>query len=368
MALAVNTSASQAHVTVSAFDIHLWSEPFDPANFDPKIHFLWSASDYRKMRDAGAKIALGNLMIFPLKPELDQIQPKNQLGPTARNHFWHRFQVAAATLPAQPATPLGDTREFLWPLRCRPRNFKLGFTASKADAPPNVWTTIWLWPFGWSSTVEFKVTAPFSLADLQDLGTKLRSAASAPFMLNGDALPLSGVFKRMADTVRQELAAPGRAPNHVTLLPRHVVCSLQLPRGMQAPANADGWSAAERMRMLGTLRGKIVQLGELNSGVLFTPLGDRNFAVTDFNEGTLLILRHWKDRSGATRETNHCLFANLRNFSMVYLTLHRFIQFAQSRPAIAGPMENAKAMLSSLPEEYRNGLCINFKKYYAPPG
>ncbi len=193
-------SVSQAHVTVSTFDVHLWSKPFDPALFNPKIHFLWSASEYRKMRDAGDKVELGNLVLFPLK---------NELSP-GRNHFWYRYKAAVDTIVAGPDTPLGDPRDFLWPLRCRPKNFKLSFAASKAETPPDVRATIWLWPFGWSSTVEFKVTSPFSLGDLQDLGEKLRGAAPAPFVSDGKALLLADVFRRLAEMLRQEAAAPGK--------------------------------------------------------------------------------------------------------------------------------------------------------------
>lgn len=367
MSLAAVKSVSQAHVTVSAFDVHLWSKPFDPADFNPKIHFLWSSSEYRNMREAGQKVELGNLMLFPLKDELSQIKAKDELGEKARNHFWYRYKVAVDNMPTGP-TSLGDMRYFLWPLRCRPKNFKLSFAASKAGVPPKVWATIWLWPFGWSSTVEFKVTAPFSMGDLQALGEKVRAKAPPPFMLDGKALSLSGVFGRLADTVRHEVAIPGKTPADSTRLQRYVFYSLQLPRCMPVPANAAGWSAADQLRMLGTLRGKKVQLGQLlNSEVLFTALGDRNFAVTDFDEGTLLVLRHWKDLPATTRETNHCLFANLRTFSVVYFALHRFIQYAKDRPGIASAMESAKKMLSSLPEEYRNGLALNFKKYYPPP-
>lgn len=347
---------SQAHVTVSAFDVHLWSKSFDPDHFNPKVHFLWSEPDYRAMRTAGQKIDLKKLVLFPLKDEVD----------AKRNHFWWRYDTAVDNLAKGAPTPLGDVRAFLWPLRCRPKDFKLTFGISKASVPPKVWTTIWLWPFGWSSTIEFKLTAPFSLDDLEALGATLRSASPPPFAFNGKALSLSDIFRQLADMVRQDIAIPGKVPGDVTHLNRHVVMSLELPRGMQVPGS--GWSAADQLRMLAALRGDKVPRAELLSAdILSTPLGGRNFAFTDFNEGTLLVLRHWKDReTPATRETNHCLFANLRTFSVVYFALRRFSQYAKDRPDVASAVTNAKNLLSSLPNEYRNGLCANFKKHYAP--
>jgi hypothetical protein len=352
------SALKNAQYTLSAFDVHLWSQRYDPAAFNPKIHFLWSESDYRKTRDAGQKIELDKLVLFPLKNELS----------AERNRFWYRYDAAVENMPAGAATTLGDTREFLWPLRCRPKALKLSFSASKAPVPPKVRATIWLWPFGWSSTIEFKVTAPYSLGDLRDLGMKIRAKEPAPFTLDGKPLALSGVMQRLADMVRQDLAAPGLTPRDITRVPRHFVFSLQLPHGQAVPANVSGWPDGDQLRMIGALRGGEVQPGQLlNSGVSFTPLGDRNFALTDFDQGTLLVLRHWKDRPGATRETNHCLFANLRTFASVYLALNGFA-YAKGHPDIASAMENAKTMLSALPEEYRNGLCVKFKKHFSPPG
>jgi hypothetical protein len=350
MSDAVATSVPRASVSVSAFDVHLWSKPFDPAVFDPKIHFLWSASDYRKMIDAGQKIELANLVLFPLKPE--------------NNRLWKRYEIAVDNLPAGSPTRLGDGRDFLRPLRCRPKKFALTFAGGKT--PVKVWATIWLWPFGWSSTVEFKVATPYSLAELQNVGMKLRGTAPPPFLLDGKPTPLSGVFKKLADLVCDNVALPGKAPDHAMRLGRHVVFALELPRGKPVPANADGWSAADQQRMLGTLRGDKVDLDKLlNSGVLYTPLGEGSFAVTDFDQGTLLMLRDWRDRYGKSRETNHCLFANVRSFSMAFLALHQFIQYAKTRPEIAGAVDNAKLLLEALPKEYSNAVGGRFKNYFA---
>jgi hypothetical protein len=48
--------------------------------------------------------------------------------------------------------------------------------------------------------------------------------------------------------------------------------------------------------------------------------------------------------------------------------LHRFIQYAKNRPAAAGVATHARMLLSYLPNEYRNGLALNFAKFYAPTG
>jgi hypothetical protein len=355
--------ASLAHVTTSAFDVHLWSKPFDPVHFDPRIHFLWSANAYRAMRLSGQKIELEDLILFPLKDELV----------AGRNHFWCRYETALGKLTSGPATSLGDVREFLWPLRCRPRNLKVSFDGSKADESPNVWATIWLWPFGWSSIVEFKVTARFSLDDLEDLGVNLRRTSPGPFVADTNALSLSGLFSRLAEAVRRNLAVPENAPDDVTHLTRYIVFSLELPRGMPVPTKFKAWSASEQLRMVGALRGRKVQLKELvtelaRGGFTAIPLGGGNFVVTDFNQGTLLVLRHRKDRPPLARprgDTNHCLFGNLRTFLMIYFALHRFIQYAKDRTDIASAVSNAKELLRHLPDEYRSPLCAVFREHYS---
>jgi hypothetical protein len=357
-----------AHVTVSAFDVHLWSKPFDPAQFNPQAHFLWSAPLYRDMRSAGVKVDLGSLILFPLKRELE-FEVKKDGTKVERNRFWPRYQTALEKLPKGPTTSLGDVREFLWPLRCRPKGLNLTFAGAKTNVAPKVWATIWLWPFGWSSSVQFNITAPLSLDDLQDLAIKFRERAPGPFMLNGNAVPLSGVFKMLADIVRQQVGLPGSLPSDINSMGRYVVAALQLPRGAQLAGNFKRWAAADQLRVIGALRGGKVGVGELQPDggldkLLYTPLGAGNMAINDFNEGTMLVLRHWRDRNGK-RETNHCLFANLRNFLAVHFALHRFMQYAKNQPELASAVANAKEMLSGLPEEYRNALCLAFKQHYS---
>ena len=360
--IAVATQGSSAHVAVTAFDVHLWSKPFDAAQFNPQVHFLWSSSDYPKMRSAGQKVDLGNLVLFPLHDEID----------VERNTFWWSYKIALDKLAPGPATALGDAREFLWPLRCRPKGLDIVFSRSQATRPPKVRVTIWLWPFGWSSAVHFKFAAPFSLDDLQDLGINLRTRSPGPFTFEGKTLSLSEVFKLIAERVRRDIGTAGNLPADAPHLGRHIVSAVQLPRAWQAPPTLDRWPAADQLRLIGALRGRKIALGELGPGgngknYLTTPLGPGNVAITDFIEGTMLLLRHWKDRRPvATRETNHCLFENVRAFSTVHFALHRFAQYADDQQELAAAVANARAALSHLPNEYPNRFGRNFEKHFAP--
>lgn len=362
MSAAATQIPASAHVAVTAFDVHLWSRAFDPAQFNSRVHFLWSASDYPKMRSGGQKVDLGNLILFPLHDEIA----------VERNAFWWSYQVALDKLAPGPATPLGDARAFLWPLRCRPKGLDIVFARSSANRPPKVRVTIWLWPFGWSSTIHFQFAAPFSLDDLQDLAINLRTRSPGPFTLDGKSLSLSEMFKLIAERLRRDIGTAGNVPADAPHLGRHLVTAVQLPRGLRAPATFDRWPAADQLRFLGALRGRKVALGELRADgkgkkYLTTPLGPGNVALSDFTEGTMLVLRHWKDgRPIATRETNHCLFENARAFSTVHFALHLFIEYAQDRPELAPAVANARAILSSLSDEYRNPLGRNFRKHFAP--
>jgi hypothetical protein len=347
-------ASSLAHLTVSTFDVHLWSKPFDPDDFNPNVHFLWSAPKYRAARAAGQKVEIGDLVLFPLKDEV------------GHNHFWSRYENAVDKLPAGSDTSLGDSREFLWPLRCRPRNLQLSFDPQEDGAPPAVRVTTWLWPFGWSSVTEFRMKAPFTLRGLEHLGATLQNRTPGPFIFGGgEALSQSGVFKELAGIVRQSVGVSGKAAD-TTRLGRHVFLMLELPKDMEARP-VGSWSAADKVRMVGALQGHKAHLPDiLSNGFLFTPLGRRSFAVTEFDSGTLLVLHHWKNLgTSASRETTRCLFHNLRMFSVVYLTLHRFIGYAKGQTDLDSAVTNARQMLASLPEEYRNAFSQAFKTHYA---
>lgn len=150
-------------------------------------------------------------------------------------------------------------------------------------------STIWLWPFGWSSLLEMDLPAGDEFDDLLDIGIKLRQKDPAPLLLKGKAVGVSGALAHLAQLVKQDLCTPaaqGKAMES-TRLPRYVVCAIELQKGFQVRRNI---SMADRMSLIGAVRGQELNQSKfLSNPPLFTPLGDGNFAVTDFDAGTAIV-------------------------------------------------------------------------------
>jgi hypothetical protein len=189
-----------ARVVYCIFDVHLWSQPFVAADFDPKVLFLSSASGYRQMRVSGAKIELANLVLLPLSDEFD----------LRRNHFWPRYRAVADNIPGS-VTPFGDASDFVWPLRCRPKNLDLTLNGTVWNTNRKVRSTIWLWPFGWSSLLEIDLPAGDEFDDLLEIGINLRQKDPAPLLLQGKAVAVSSALAHLAQLVRQGSVHAGRS-------------------------------------------------------------------------------------------------------------------------------------------------------------
>jgi hypothetical protein len=124
---------------------------------------------------------------------------------------------------------------------------------------------------------------------------------------------------------------------------------------------------ADRMSLIGAVRGQELDQSKFLSKLpLFTPLGDGNFAVTDFNAGTAIVQRHRHDRHGTKLESNLCFYVNTRNFFSIFLTLHRLIAYLAVKSKGDARSAAAASVLASLPAEYRNRLCSEFAAKYAP--
>lgn len=358
---------SVGRVLVSAFDVRLWDEPVDKDAWNPKIAFLGDAAAYRAARNAQEKkpVSLVQLFVFPVVNS--NPGKKKRKG----NHFWPRY-LRAAFHEVDAAVP--SSRDFLIPLRCRPKSLDLKFLAPNTQQPVKVWATIWLWPFGWSSVLEFEIKGGLDFDALRAIHESLPSNPG-PFLLNGKPCPIHKVFQFLSEMVRQDIVLPGKGPEDTLKVPRQIVMSTWLAKGSAARRyDGDGpvWPANQRWRMHGAVRGKVMDLDGLKAlepedqprRYLLTQLGPDHFAITHFDKGTLLVLRHWSD-AGRSRGTNHCLTANIRNFSVVVQTLIALIRDqAAGKPPDQGIAADAIGLLNRLATTYRNPICAPFLAHH----
>ena len=336
----------------SVFDLHLWRPPLVDTNaLSPSLAFLADPQQYAKIQVAANKLELPNLWAFPL---------------TFRSHrsrFWVRYADLAEAAPTQ-------VRAWLLPLRCRPKNLELVFDAAPPQPAIKVFATIWLWPFGWASSLEFALKAPLSLNAIQGISAALRGrhASPPPFALGKERLSLANLFGKLAQTVRDDVGAAGTSPGEDLIVPKHIVLALVPSRGTSPrrygsmPSEMAPWSDSDRARLHGALLGDYISTDDVikresESVFMLTQFGGGNFGLTYFQEGTLLLLGPG-EHDNKWRESGRCFARNVSSVSLVAMTLQRFIdrreRLSQGKPAVSMLAGAASQLLDDLATGYGN--------------
>jgi hypothetical protein len=359
-------------VTVSAFDLHLWPRPLtDRTSLRQPMHMLCNPAAYRAARIAGTTAELPGFWVIPLSEELR----------ADRNHFWPRYGEAAQLSSPGPGYGYGEGEaeagpgDWLLPLRCRPRQAVPRFALSSPAINLSAHATIWLWPFGWASGIEFGVRAsPGALLTVdvvQAITASLRAGAAPPFEMAGQRKALSDVFRELGGRLRENLAVAGQVAEGVLKVPRRLVVSAILTQGAPASSYLDSFAGAtrfsdsERGRILGILAGvdmpavKAVSW-ESSKAVQLTALPRGSFALSKSDLGTLLVLRHPAD-TGSRRDRYRCLFANVRACWVTAAALGNLVKhysgLGDDGHDRARLVAAAAGALGRLPLHYTNRLC-----------
>jgi hypothetical protein len=121
------------HVTV--FDLHLWKRcQVEAADVTSALQDLVEGASRASFSASGKMRDIGQLRVFSVGHASD------------RSRFWRKY---ANIVSGEPV----DTGGCLLPVRCRPKSFRLTF-AALPTLTVNAFATIWLWPFGWASSLE----------------------------------------------------------------------------------------------------------------------------------------------------------------------------------------------------------------------
>jgi len=334
-------AAPIARLHVSVFDLHLWKSPLNKKTLKDDLQFLADPAKYATFQAAETAVELANLRAFPLTVRSD------------RSRFWLRY----ATLAVNGS---GNVGHWLVPLRCRPKNLQLSFDVRSPNLAAKTFATIWLWPFGWASQLEFAVRAPLDFSDVQTITQALREKKDPlPYVLADNRKSLSAVFSHLAGIVLQDVCAAGKSPGEDLMLTKHInvtlVPSKEMPiqRYGSIPPSLPRWSDAERSRFHAALLGKNVTVLDLlkrekDSVFMLTQLDGGNFGLTYFEEGTLLILgpaSNW-------REKGRCLARNVSNVSLAAFALQKFVarrdQVAKDKPKLEKLAQAASVLLDDL--------------------
>ena len=342
----------------SVFDLHLWKSPLIEGHAlnSGLAHFADPAASATPRTNA-AGVSLPNLWVFSLAHRHD------------RHRFWGRYAELADSAPA-------DVKHWLLPLRCRPKTLCLKFVGG-IPQPVATFATIWLWPFGWVSNLEFSVRTPLGLSRIQKVSQALRGkVAEPPFLLDGAVAKLPQVFNHLSQLVQQDVPAGGKGPGADLIVSKRMVLTLvptkdSPPRRYGAsPAHVSQWSDADRARLHAALLADDVGIDEIlrrereSAFMLTAPLDDGvSFALTYFDEGTLLSLGPLGEL-GKWRETGRCFARNVSNVSLAAMALECFIHREDRRstgkPAVAQLVGAARRLLDDIATQYKNRFAQKF--------
>lgn len=276
-----------------------------------------------------------------------QLRPMSEYE-IQENHFWKRVNALDA-----PELPGPWHRQL--PVLCEPRDVRLEVDP-ELDPGATARCRVLLWPGGWSSNLEIDLPTAAPADAVTQLVAGLRSRRSArearsPLLCNGERVNASGLFRLLAERMRQELGLPPGADTCV--VPTNFVLGV-----------ADQWrQAAAYERLPGDaraglhqlLRGARLEPQELDDieaptsdggrKFLYTKLRRRNFVLTVFGRGSVAVLSDgWgedaTDEERMDAKIMRCFTSNVRFATAQTLMLAYFSAAARN----SGWMAQAPAL------------------------
>ncbi|HEX8213788.1 MAG TPA: hypothetical protein VF584_26715 [Longimicrobium sp.] len=283
------------------------------------------------------------------------------------NKFWAQY-YDRYSLPAKDPR---NRWQRLVPLRCVPRSFTAHLVTGDPAVKAQVEATVWLWPFGWSSHLQIIVENPLTLSGLKKLVHTIDSAKC--FDLEGELVPVSGVFRSLSRQVAGDLYGDPGLGNARPWIPRYMVVSMDelgsLPQMLDATAKARyfDFTESDRAGLHSALLGTEIGIDELKKRehektFTWTFYPTAGFGITYFEtDRTLLVLHEANEWNGSRAG---CLGGNVALCSMMALSLLGAIRFAsrsefKDNPAVKEFTEVARAALLEMPDRYDNPYCVD---------
>ncbi len=344
------------NVHIFAFDVHATTRHLlQPKLLRPEFAFLSNAVAYRKRHKAGAPIKTAHFLVQPL-PRRERIW----------NHFWKAYGRIWHGKSA-------DDWKLQMPFVCRPLDTKAEVDTGGESFRINVRPVIYLSSLGWSNNLEISISGSITPEDLTTF-VRLLPQQLPWLRLNGVPRDLHGAFQHFTTQLQADLYANSQQAVNERVLNRYLIISLAQCTGPAAPyatswdpesAHMDG---ASRALMHGILSGEEISLAKLsemekkeNKKFLLTRFGEGGFALTYFDQRTLLFLHDRAMARPNRRKLLRCLGANIRTCTMMSLILlHFYNRSALQASAHAQTRALRKAIehtLRDLPARYTNAFC-----------
>ncbi len=340
------------------FDLHFTPAPLRaPALFQPAVSFLGVPAEYEKRFGQVWQVDTSR---FSLRPMVAGLQ---------WSHFWKGLRTLC---------DLEGTNEkfahYHIPIEGLVRDAEI---VAKLPAPfgaSKVRARLLVWPYGWSTRLEVSLTGPAGLPELVKASQALRQDSIFSLTISGkpvlSAAPLSTVLRDITTWMQKDLFT-GTVPDQRPIS-RHTVIGLS---NFNEPAEPFSYNldidpqqpqlpTADRARLHSMLLGREVPLAEVlqrekAKAFLLTPLKKRGFALTDFDQGSLLVLQVASPRAGKGDTVARCLW---RNTAAMLTTTNALLSVDRGVRTKAGDWLDQSAdwgvrILSKLPDYYDNMVC-----------
>lgn len=333
-------------VEILLFDSHLALNPLsDPSLVRPECTWLVDQRTYNELYSGTEPPpSTAHFAIHRVRRE------------KRHNLFWKAYEGIADSL-----SPSWDK---VTPFRFVPRREFLSLESSPAlgSAEPQIRSWIFVWPFGWSSSLHLTLQGPLTLIKLrQQMNLILETRV---FQAGREPLSLVEVFQRLSNALRADLYGAGKLVGDYIHKPRHQVIAVTasdppFPRYDDARLAHGDWA-----RIFAVVLGSQVKPADVtrlkDELLISTNKKDGTFAVTDFDRGSFLLLSG-ASRRGKGERSSSCMTHNLETASLVGLMFSGFIQAVKARrisnERIDALVRGAQSVLMAIPTRYPNFVC-----------
>ena len=343
-------------IDILIFDVHTAVVPvLKPSCLQVSFQLLCDPSAYKKAHEAQKLLATKNFSIRPLSARS-----------LKRNHFWKYYAKIWMGAP-------NEFGRLQLPFVCHPTQVQVSLTLHQKDAAAVVRPLVYLTGVGWSSNLEISLKGSFKPDQLVNLMSRLRSTTKPILKVDGKVQNLSSLFALLTSRLQEDLFEPHDMPSTPATTPRHWVISLAQYTGPEAYYRSRGPASlamadVERAKFVSLLFGRPVDIAEMaqrekENKILLTQFGGSNFALTDFDQGTLLFMQRDARPGARRRKSLRCLASNVRCCSMMTLVFLNFFRNSKSyggtSPQMKALRADLKLILTELRKNYTNLYCSN---------
>lgn len=363
-------------INISVFDIHTTILPLllpETEAIQSKFRFLIYPDWYRTKYNEQKKEETKTFQINPLTK--DNLQ---------YNHFWKHYQRICRynNFPdywmLQLPFILKPIKNFISLDLSKLFNKKVlseeNITLGKIE--PKL--TIFLSSIGWSTNINIYLKDNFDSQQLINIIHNLRERDVRPFLVDQKNLSLSELYQYCSSLLRQEIYSSENSIPDILTIKRHFVISIEEFEGQVKLYHSFGYhdknipkmKNEERAFIHSIIYGRDISIDEFKTQrVSLTPFNDANFAVTEFEHGTLLFMQDLIKKAHLDSHRSNklvCLNGNIQVCSIILLLWIQFYKKARQRKYLGRKAkalyDNIPSTLNLLPVYYTNKFCQTFYK------